>query len=175
MDLMAIVTALCICLSILLTTPSAAMEIHEKQSSHQHAAADDRVKFSVPTLPRKLRVLLDQEVAVKSYAARSSTSLNKQKGDNAPVRRFASLPTSKLTPYDHFFQIAKHTIRNKMGCLGADQPGHGVNGSRGPTRPIFLRWIIRKLEEDARYITNPCRLVHKTWSGGPAASMKLLV
>ncbi|KAJ6891345.1 hypothetical protein NC651_024746 [Populus alba x Populus x berolinensis] len=63
MDLVAIVTALCICLSILLVTPSAAMEIHEKQSSHQHAA-DDRIKFSVPTLPRKLRVLLDQEVAV---------------------------------------------------------------------------------------------------------------
>ncbi|KAJ6891342.1 hypothetical protein NC651_024746 [Populus alba x Populus x berolinensis] len=160
MDLVAIVTALCICLSILLVTPSAAMEIHEKQSSHQHAA-DDRIKFSVPTLPRKLRVLLDQEVAkqVKSYAARSSTSLHKQKGDNAPG----------------YHVQAKHTIRNKMGCMEADQPGHGVNGSRGPTRPIFLRWIIRKLEEDARYITNPCRLVHKTWSGGPAASMKLLV
>ncbi|KAJ6899528.1 hypothetical protein NC652_025858 [Populus alba x Populus x berolinensis] len=85
MDLVAIVTALCICLSILLTTPSAAMEIHEKQSSQQHAAADDRIKLSVPTvLPRKLRVLLDQEVAVKSYAARSSTSLHKQKGDSAP-------------------------------------------------------------------------------------------
>jgi hypothetical protein len=62
-----------------------------------------------------------------------------------------------------------------MGCMEADQPGHGVNGSRGPTRPIFLRWIIRKLEDDVRYITNPCRLVHKTWSGGPAASIKLLV
>nr|XP_034911910.1 probable root meristem growth factor 8 [Populus alba] len=89
MDLVAIVTALCICLSILLTTPSAAMEIHEKQSSQQHAAADDRIKLSVPTvLPRKLRVLLDQEVAVKSYAARSSTSLNKQKGDNAPGKAY---------------------------------------------------------------------------------------
>ncbi|KAJ6891344.1 root meristem growth factor 8 [Populus alba x Populus x berolinensis] len=64
------------------------MEIHEKQSSHQHAAADDRIKFSVPTLPRKLRVLLDQEVAVKSYAARSSTSLHKQKGDNAPGKAY---------------------------------------------------------------------------------------
>lgn len=36
MDLMAIVTALCICLSVLLVTPSAAMQVHEKQSSHQH-------------------------------------------------------------------------------------------------------------------------------------------
>ncbi|KAI5574090.1 hypothetical protein POPTR_010G138001v4 [Populus trichocarpa] len=90
MDLMAIVTALCICLSVLLVTPSAAMQVHEKQSSHQHAAADDRIKFSdVPTLPRKLRVLLDQEAAqVKSYAARSSTSLNKQKGDNAPGKAY---------------------------------------------------------------------------------------
>ncbi|XP_011009465.1 PREDICTED: probable root meristem growth factor 8 isoform X3 [Populus euphratica] len=85
MDLMAIVTVLCICLSVLLVTPSAAMQVHEKQSSHQHDAGD-RIKFSgVPTLPRKLRVLLDQEAAVKSYAARSSTSLNKQKGDNAPA------------------------------------------------------------------------------------------
>ncbi|KAJ6899527.1 root meristem growth factor 8 [Populus alba x Populus x berolinensis] len=64
------------------------MEIHEKQSSQQHAA-DDRIKLSVPTvLPRKLRVLLDQEVAVKSYAARSSTSLHKQKGDSAPGKAY---------------------------------------------------------------------------------------
>ncbi|KAB5538317.1 hypothetical protein DKX38_015850 [Salix brachista] len=163
MDLMAIATALCACLSVLLATPAAAMQIHEKHSSHQ-IAGDDKIKLSVPAvLPRKLRVLLDDQeaAAVKSYEDQSSRApLNKQKGDSAPA---------------HSYQ-AKHTIRNKMGCMEADRPGHGVNGPSGPTSPIFLRWTIHWLEEDVQYITNPCRLVHKTWSRGlAAASIKLSV
>lgn len=39
---MAIVTALCICLSVLLVTPSAAMQVHEKQSSHQHGTQSSK-------------------------------------------------------------------------------------------------------------------------------------
>ncbi|KAJ6689739.1 hypothetical protein OIU85_006090, partial [Salix viminalis] len=59
---MAIVTALCVCLSVMLITPFAATQIQEEQSSHQQAANDVKIEFSVPTLPRKLR-LVDQEVA----------------------------------------------------------------------------------------------------------------
>ncbi|KAJ6432007.1 hypothetical protein OIU84_019301 [Salix udensis] len=92
MDLMAIATALCACLSVLLLTPAAAMQIHERQSSHQ-IAGDGKIKLSVPAvvLPRKLRILLDdQEVAaVKSYEDQSSrASLNKQKGDSAPGKAY---------------------------------------------------------------------------------------
>ncbi|KAF9674211.1 hypothetical protein SADUNF_Sadunf10G0104000 [Salix dunnii] len=89
MELVAIVTALCACLSVLLVTPSAAMQIHENPPSHHHAG-DDKIKLSVPiALPRKLRVLLDQEVAVNSYEDQSSrASLNKQKGDSAPGKAY---------------------------------------------------------------------------------------
>ncbi|KAJ6726450.1 hypothetical protein OIU79_004575 [Salix purpurea] len=84
---MAIVTALCVCLSVMLITPFAATQIQEEQSSHQQAA-NDKIEFSVPTLlPRKLR-LVDQEVAVKSYAAQGLTSLNKPKGDSTPGKPY---------------------------------------------------------------------------------------
>ncbi|KAG5240327.1 root meristem growth factor [Salix suchowensis] len=138
---MAIVTALCVCLSVMLITPFAATQIQEEQSSHQQAA-NDKIEFSVPTLlPRKLR-LVDQEV--KSYAAQGLTSLNKPKGDSTPGK-----------PYR----------REQNEVYGGDQPGNGVDGSRGPTHTILSQWIMRPLEEDVQYTTNPRRLVHKTWRG----------
>ncbi|EEF47693.1 hypothetical protein RCOM_1466910 [Ricinus communis] len=94
MELLVIFTSLCICLSMLVT-PCAGFQT-EEQPSHKGQGIGADEMHSLPTLPRKLRVLLDKaalpaanqlvhvltpEQQVKGHGGQVSTSNNKQKRD----------------------------------------------------------------------------------------------
>ncbi|XP_015571994.2 protein GOLVEN 6 [Ricinus communis] len=82
MELLVIFTSLCICLSMLVT-PCAGFQT-EEQPSHKGQGIGADEMHSLPTLPRKLRVLLDKAAlpaAVKGHGGQVSTSNNKQKRD----------------------------------------------------------------------------------------------
>lgn len=44
------------------------------------------------------------------------------------------------------------------------QEGRGENGSKGPTNPNTIQWIIRGLDDVVPFITSKSPLLHKAWT-----------
>ncbi|CAL5338544.1 unnamed protein product [Camellia sinensis] len=90
MELIIVITTLCICLSVLLT-PCASQQI-QVQSSHDQAKD---VKFSLLTLPRKLRVIeeaatvhatVNEDKELLSYSKQRASLSGKQHNKEADMK-----------------------------------------------------------------------------------------
>ncbi|KAJ8774502.1 hypothetical protein K2173_016948 [Erythroxylum novogranatense] len=80
-----IVHTLCVCFSVLVN-PCVSSAIHVQEHTLHEQEATDELKLSVPTLPRKLR-LLEEVTNVNDNGGHDTLAYKKQKGDTSGDRK----------------------------------------------------------------------------------------